>query len=818
MVSRTTFSRRSILRTIAIAPAAAFTFNQPATAQPTPTTYYVDPNGNDNNTGTSTASPWQTLAKVNSVTFHAGESVLFKSGSTFVGQLVPHTDATPANPVIFAKYGSGNKPIIMGDGTGRRSMHSGYTESMIYIYNTANVEIQSLAITSTQADTSTYRTAVYIRNNNAGVLTHIAIKDCEIYGIRTKIDSDDGRFFGGIFVNQYSDNDTANFDQLVLDRNYIHDTDMAGIYTQAYDESRGAWDHPNSAKSTNVVVSNNTVSTIGGDGIVVNFTSQAIVEHNVVSNVTTHNVGAFAAIWTAVSDDIKIQYNEVYGTNLSEDGMAFDDDLYTNRSVFQYNYSHDNAGGFFQSMMSGRGYIVRYNVSQNDSTRIFRRPYVGKHYNNVIYLDSDHSTPITADNIDANSEFYNNIVYAVGSTSYPASGGIWNSNSFYGAHPASEPTDSAKIVADPQFVNAGGAGTGISTAAAYKLQSTSPLLNKAKDVGYNGTGALDFFGDAIPRGAHNLGADEYRAVGGPVVLVANPGFEVDLATPTPTGWSTYSGSGSTSASYTETNGGGHSGSYHLTHYSTSSTWNVYTFQTVTGLVNGAYTLTAWAMKSGNGFNACTLQAKNYGGSLLSASVPSSSTWQKVTISNVVVTNGQIELGFWTDVVNGSGNPFVYIDDVTLDSVVANPGFEVDLATPTPTGWSTYSGSGSTSASYTETNGGGHSGSYHLTHYSTSSTWNVYTFQTVTGLVNGAYTLTAWAMKSGNGFNACTLQAKNYGGSLLSASVPSSSTWQKVTISNVVVTNGQIELGFWTDVVNGSGNPFVYIDDVTLVAN
>jgi len=53
---------------------------------------------------------------------------------------------------------------------------------------------------------------------------------------------------------------------------------------------------------------------------------------------------------------------------------------------------------------------------------------------------------------------------------------------------------------------------------------------------------------------------------------------------------------------------------------------------------------------------------------------------------------------------------------------------------------------------------------------------------------------------------------------LSASVPSSSTWQKVTISNVVVTNGQIELGFWTDVVNGSGNPFVYIDDVTLVAN
>jgi endoglucanase len=153
----------------------------------------------------------------------------------------------------------------------------------------------------------------------------------------------------------------------------------------------------------------------------------------------------------------------------------------------------------------------------------------------------------------------------------------------------------------------------------------------------------------------------------PVNLVANPGFEADgTATQTPTGWTEWSGTGTTNASYTETNGGAHSGTYHLTHYNgQTGSWNVYTSHTFTGLANGTYTLKAWARRSGNGFTVSQLEAKDFGGSTLSAAIPDSSGYQEVTVSNINVTNGQCTIGFWTQVDNGSNWPFVFMDDVTF---------------------------------------------------------------------------------------------------------------------------------------------------------
>ena len=45
------------------------------------TTYYIDAiNGNDENNGTSEDSAWKSVEKVNSVTYQAGDRILFKSG------------------------------------------------------------------------------------------------------------------------------------------------------------------------------------------------------------------------------------------------------------------------------------------------------------------------------------------------------------------------------------------------------------------------------------------------------------------------------------------------------------------------------------------------------------------------------------------------------------------------------------------------------------------------------------------------------------------------------------------------------------------
>jgi Ricin-type beta-trefoil lectin domain. len=78
------------------------------------TTYYVSNTGIDSNSGLSTTSPWQTLAKVNAFTFSAGDQILFQRGCTFYGSLTVKQSGTSGNPITFGAYGTGANPVISG--------------------------------------------------------------------------------------------------------------------------------------------------------------------------------------------------------------------------------------------------------------------------------------------------------------------------------------------------------------------------------------------------------------------------------------------------------------------------------------------------------------------------------------------------------------------------------------------------------------------------------------------------------------------------------------------------------------------------------
>src|SRR5450759_47406 len=80
------------------------------------TNYYFSVTGNDANTGTSTSTPWQTLAEFNSVfsSRSPGDSLLFKRGDTFYGSLVISRSGSAGLPMIIGAYGTGAKPIITG--------------------------------------------------------------------------------------------------------------------------------------------------------------------------------------------------------------------------------------------------------------------------------------------------------------------------------------------------------------------------------------------------------------------------------------------------------------------------------------------------------------------------------------------------------------------------------------------------------------------------------------------------------------------------------------------------------------------------------
>lgn len=76
--------------------------------------YYVSPNGLDTNNGTSTATPWLTLAHVNAHTFSPGDAIYLQRGGTWSEPLIPPSSGTSANPILFDAYGSGAAPVITG--------------------------------------------------------------------------------------------------------------------------------------------------------------------------------------------------------------------------------------------------------------------------------------------------------------------------------------------------------------------------------------------------------------------------------------------------------------------------------------------------------------------------------------------------------------------------------------------------------------------------------------------------------------------------------------------------------------------------------
>ncbi|RZL04619.1 MAG: T9SS type A sorting domain-containing protein, partial [Hymenobacter sp.] len=382
-------------------------------------------------------------------------------------------------------------------------------------------------------------------------------------------------------------------------------------------------------------------------------------------------------------------------------------------------------------------------------------------------------------------------------------------------------TDTDGTISKVEFFN-GSTSLGTATSAPYQLNWTPTTIGlysltaRATDnMGASTTSAAVSVQVALP--AISPIAAVPTSGNGKVV---NPGFELDGAeVDAPAGWSTLVGNGTpASVDYTETYGGAHSGTYHGTHWRYAGAYEVYTYQTVTGLPNGTYAFSAW-VKSSGGQPTAQLQAQNYGGSLLTTAITATNgNWVQLTVNGINVTNGQCEIGFYSQ---AKSNQYIYFDDVTLapqsvstTNSVGNFSFEDDNAgVLAPRQWLTQTG-GSTQAyaSYSESYPNAHSGTYHGTHYRPEA-YQIYTYQTLTGLANGTYTLSAW-VKSKGGQPVAQLRAQNYGGTLLSAAIPTSTTtWVQITIPSVTVTNGQCEIGIYSQANAGQ---WLYFDDISFL--
>ncbi|NOU64779.1 right-handed parallel beta-helix repeat-containing protein [Paenibacillus sp. LMG 31461] len=469
-------------------------------------TYYVDSaSGSDSSNGLSTGAAWQTLAKVNSMTFLPGDKILFKSGSVWTGQLHPLGSGASGSPIIVDKYGIGNKPIINGNGL---------TGGTVYFYNQQYWELNNLEVTNTSASAGD-RYGVKVEAQDVGTYNHFYIRNMYIHDV-TGTNTDALKVTGGIFITVSGTTVRTKWNDVLIDGNTVERTDRTGI------SNGSSWGNNDGSGNfepyTNLVISNNTLNDIGGDGIVMRASINGLIQYNVVNKAHARDTHYNVAIWAINSTNPVMQYNEAYNTKTTNDGQGFDCDFNLTGCTVQYNYSHDNEGGFLLIMGSGSirndNMIVRYNISQNDRTRIFQfdssyTPLNSQIYNNTFYIGSGLSTSITTGIGGSNPlSFKNNIVYNGGSGGYAVKANdVYDYNLFYGNHPASEPSDAHKLTTDPLLAGAGSGGIGMSTVDGYKLGTGSPALTSGVLISSNG--GKDYWGNSVSastspnRGAYN---------------------------------------------------------------------------------------------------------------------------------------------------------------------------------------------------------------------------------------------------------------------------------------------------------------------------
>lgn len=511
---------------LAVAAAAQTVASAPASAA-TPTTYYVDAaSGSDTAAGTSPTTAWRSLAKINATTFAPGDRILLHGGQTWVGQLHPQGSGAAGAPITLSSYGSG-RPVVDGS----TSAGGGAVELANQQYWT----ITGLEVTNTSPtdnfDQGTRRSGIQVETTDA-YLTGITISDNLVHDVNGcfRCTNGDGHFNGGIAVIadvlSWNGISTGSFSNVTISGNTVSHVGRTGIIFGDYSAGWsvfGTQQIDPGLLSDNITITGNRVSDVDSDGIVAQGLKNSRIDHNVVARGGLRYINDNAAtpsaagIWPCRSIDVTVEYNEVYGMKTdATDGQGFDIDHFAQRTTVQYNYSHDNEGGFL--LIMGGDYVsnaatVRYNLSVNDAFTgqkgVFTFAYGNipntTISNNTVYIPAgSKARPIFGDGggLDLGAlawRFTDNIVanYGTGTWSSPyGSGRTVDHNLFAGNHTDGELPDATVITADPQFVAPSAtAPLGRDNVGGYRVATTSPAVRSGALISDNG--GRDYFGNAV---------------------------------------------------------------------------------------------------------------------------------------------------------------------------------------------------------------------------------------------------------------------------------------------------------------------------------
>jgi hypothetical protein len=518
--------------------------------------YYIDSvAGVDTNNGTSQATPYKNVSRINGMSFSLGTKIYLKCGSVWNGQQLKFGGSgTAAYPIIVDKYGTGVKPRINGDGL--------IGQGVVYLYNQEYIEINNLEITnypvlspSTNPNSIFFvgiyengtnplgadRRGVMVALLNKGTASHIYLKNLNIHHIKGQLGNGQGTIngaipkrTGGIYftVLDETTGNNSRFNDILIDGcaiNYCENTGLAfdnedNVYYPGGTEL-ALW---TARKFTNIKVSNNIIHHIGKNAMIIRCTDETgLIERNVCYETALGTTGN--TMFSARAKGTVFQYNEGYYNRSTTqnvdpgdiDGSMYDPDYGSVGVIFQYSYSHDNSEGIYWGCNTRGGNnnttgvpdpedvgcTLRYCISQNDMGDLifFNYPSAGNEiYNNIFYIKAGLSSKIIHESGTKNHtyNFYNNIIFDAGSARYAWGSGTgvqtrnFKNNVFFGIPVESQIIDGQILTSDPQFVDPGKGTIGINALLdGYKLKSTSPALANGRII--NPNGGLDFFGNLL---------------------------------------------------------------------------------------------------------------------------------------------------------------------------------------------------------------------------------------------------------------------------------------------------------------------------------
>tara|TARA_B100001093_G_scaffold195010_1_gene187481 strand:- start:1424 stop:2935 length:1512 start_codon:yes stop_codon:yes gene_type:complete len=401
--------------------------------------YFLDSiNGNDSHSGLSAQRAWRSLDKINRFKFKPGDNILLMPDSEFLGQFKPVVSGEKGAPIkITATNAHRGKPKISAEGK---------FSSAIHLENVSHWIVDGLEITNTGNVPEPKRMGIYVVSKNHGTVESIILRNLFIHDVNGVVSKELGGGFG-IKWESISNKKKSSFDGLLVENCTLLRCDRNGIAG-----GLNPWtDLTNLSK--NVKVRNNTIIDVGGDGIIIIGCDGALIEYNriygarnrfdISSKEMTKYAGPSVGIWPWSSLNTHVRFNEVWGYEGTFDGQGFDSDYNCSGSLFEYNFSANNAGGFFLvcnwgeheeegRSIGNQGTIIRHNISFNDRLRgfVLNGPVEAVSiYGNIIFNTIEEEFPLFIDTqwggFAESVVVENNIFFTAGLASHIQ--GKWNS-------------------------------------------------------------------------------------------------------------------------------------------------------------------------------------------------------------------------------------------------------------------------------------------------------------------------------------------------------------------------------------------------------